>query len=109
MMRRDMFIPEMLTADEKMSLFFSAIQDQPANAVVVNPMFFEDVKKSAAGFVGSTPKKESLTEAEQMIQDAIEVLYKYEDVIAFTTEPAAIVEGVKVFVKPIDEEFRVYN
>lgn len=107
-MRHDMFIPEMLNADEKVSLFFSAIHDQPTNAVVVNPMFFEDVKRSAAGFVGSTPQSASLSEAGQMIQDAIEVLYKYEDIIAFT-EPAAIVDGVKVFVKPIEDEFRVYN
>lgn len=107
MMRRDMFIPETLTADEKMSLFFSAINEQPANAVVVNPVFFEEVKKSAKGLTEYTVREEH-SEAEQMIQDAIEVLYKYEDIVAYTSEPATV-EGVKVFVKPISNEFKLYN
>ncbi|NTW49293.1 MAG: hypothetical protein HGB19_06115 [Chlorobiales bacterium] len=108
MMRHDMFIPEMLTADEKVSLFFSAINDQPANAVVVSPIFFEEVKKSTKGFVETTDQESDHSETDRMILDAIEVLYKYEDIVAYTNEPATV-GGVKVFVKPISNEFRLYN
>lgn len=107
-MRRDMFIPETLSADEKVSLFFSAINDRPASAVVVNPTLFEEVRKSARDFVEPMILNDDRSEAMLMIQEAIEVLYKYEDIVAYTEEPVTV-DGIKVFVKPISNEFRLYN
>lgn len=112
-MRRDIFIPEALSAEEKVALFVEAINVQDMNAVVVSPKFFEEVKRNPKVTVEYRHdvygnEAEDTNMADTMIENAIDLLYKYEGVVAYTKEPATI-DGVKLFVKPVANEFEFHN
>lgn len=82
MMRRDVFIPEVLSAEEKVALFVETINAQEANAVVVSPEFFEEVKRNPKVTVECGYEAESVNMASEMIGNALDLLYKYEGIVA---------------------------
>lgn len=81
-MRRDVFIPEVLSAEEKVALFVETINAQEMNAVVVSPEFFEEVKRNPKITVEYGNEAEGMNMANEMIGNALDLLYKYEGITA---------------------------
>ncbi|ACF13428.1 hypothetical protein Ctha_0963 [Chloroherpeton thalassium ATCC 35110] len=86
MPRHDLSLSNSMNMDDKIELFFDAINEQAVVAVVVNPDFFEEIKQQACdGFS---------YEGQSLIVDTA-------DAITF--------QGVRVFVKSMRDEFKIIN
>jgi len=86
MPRQDISLTGSMGMDNKVELFFDALNEQAVVAVVINPDFFEEIKSQASEHFS----------------------YAGQSIIADSAESMTF-QGVQVFVKPMRDEFKVIN
>ncbi len=86
MVRQDIFMSDSMSMDDKVELFFDAINEQVVVAILVNPDFFEILKLQS--------------------EDNLSI----ESQTGFAENAEVItLNGVRVFVKPMRDEFKIIN
>jgi hypothetical protein len=86
MVRQDIFMSDSMSMDDKVELFFDTINEQVAVAILVNPDFFEVLKEQNHG---------------DLTIDGDSAYAENADAITL--------DGVRVFVKHMRDEFKVIN
>lgn len=86
MTRQDLFMSDSMSMDEKVELFFDAINEQVIVALLINPEFFEVLKESTNGNL-SIESETGLAEHAEFIT----------------------LDGVRVFIKDMRDEFKIIN
>ncbi|NTV46798.1 MAG: hypothetical protein HGB11_09855 [Chlorobiales bacterium] len=96
-----------LTPDEKMAMFLDAVKTKDVIAVVLSPTFFEEVKQWPKSVL-CLNEEQVTRKTDSTLLGAIELLYKYEGVVAYEGEVARIY-GVPIFVEHIGSKFQIYH